>query len=136
VLTLKSNELSRVIGFVTSITFSAAVIFSCSFGIVGLFKTLSTYDLDDLSALSNQDADSIVASITGFSVDEDSLEGQLTEHVKNVVYSFEDKDEYSFQDATDDAKNMLTDTFGDFDAESTTGIFDNIITSVSSFINE
>jgi hypothetical protein len=132
---LKSSEVSRVMGFVTSIVFSAAVIFGCSFGIVGIFKTLSTYDLDDLMAMSNQDADSIVASIAGISIDEESLEGQLAGQVKDVIYGFEDKDEYSFREATDDAKNMLTNVFGNFDSDSTADVFSGIVSSVDDFVN-
>jgi hypothetical protein len=132
---LESSEVSKIMGFVTSIVFSAAVIFGCSFGIVGIFKTLSTYDLDDLMDMSNQDADSIVASITGISIDEESLEGQLVGQVKDVVYGFEDKEEYSFQDATNDAKNMLTNVFDDFDADSTTDVFNDVVASVSDFVD-
>ena len=131
---LKSSEISRLIGFVTSIIFSAAVIFSCSFGIVGIFQALSTYDLDDMSAMANQDADSIVATITGISIDEESFEGQLMNEMEGIINGFEDKEEYSFQEATNDAKNVLDNFFGDFSVESITDGFGDIITSVTDMI--
>lgn len=131
---LKSSEFSRLAGFVTSIIFSAAVIFSCSFGIVGIFQALSTYDLDDMSAMANQDADSIVATITGISIDEESFEGQLMSEMEGIINEFEDKDEYSFQDATNDAKGLLDNFFNGFSVESVVDSFGDIITSVTDLI--
>lgn len=113
----KSYEISRLIGFITSMIFSTIVIFSCSFGIVGIFQALSTYDLNDMSAMSNQNADAIIATITGISIDDKSFEGKLINEFEEIINTFENEEEYSFQYVVNNAKNALNDFFDDFDTE-------------------
>lgn len=129
-----SGEISRLVGFVTSMVFSAAVIFACSFGMVGIFQALSTYDLDDMSAMADKDADAIVAMITGISFDEESFEGELINEMENIIYGFESREEYSFEDATKDAKNVLDNFFGDFSTDSITGGTEDIINSITDLL--
>lgn len=129
-----SGEISRLVGFVTSMVFSAAVIFACSFGMVGIFQALSTYDLDDMSAMADKDADAIVAMITGISFDEESFEGELINEMENIIYGVESREEYSFEDATKDAKNILDNFFGDFSTDSITGGAEDIINSITDLL--
>lgn len=133
---LKSGEFSRLISFITSMMFSAAVIFMCSFGIVGVFQALSTYNLDDMSAMANQDADSIVATIIGISIDEQSMEGKIVDEVSGIINGFENKEDYSFADATNDAKKVFSHVFDDFSTESITTGFENIMHSVENLITK
>lgn len=108
----KCGQVSRLVGFISSMVFSASIIFLCSFGMVGIFNALSEYGLDDFDKLAMQDADSIVATITGISIDEAAVENELVNDMKNIIYGFENKSDYTFDEATKDAETVLSHVFG------------------------
>lgn len=131
-------ELSRLTGFFVSMMFSISVIFFCSFGIISIFRVLSKYDLNDLSNMANNNvgADEIVASLTGISIDEDSIESKLYNSVNDIIYGFEDKDSYTFKDSNDDANKVLSDIFGsDYDSNTVTGFFDDVVSTLGDFMS-
>lgn len=107
----KYSQFSRLVGFISSMVFSASIIFLCSFGIVGIFDSLSEFGLDDMETLSMHDADSIVATITGIAIDEMAVENALVNDIKDIIYGFESKSEYTFEDAGDDAIRVLSNFF-------------------------
>lgn len=130
----KSSKIYRLAGFLSSIVFSAAVIFACSFGIVGVFKALSTYNLDDMSSMANQDADTIVATITGTAADKDSFQGQLMSQMSNIIYGFEDKESYTFQEATNDAKSVLEKFFSGFGLDNINDSCKDVVSSITDMV--
>lgn len=109
------SRISGAVDFLGCIVFSTAVIFLCSFGIIGVFKTLSKQDVTDLSNMANMDSSAVVSTITGISIDENSIGGKLSDGIQDIVYGFENKEDYSFSEAASDAKNLIGNTFGDFD---------------------
>jgi len=111
--------------------FAVSVILFCSFGIISVFQVLSAYGLDDMSQLSSKDADGIVATITGISINEDSIEADIVSDLKNIIYSMDNKYNYTFDDATVDAKNVLSNVFDDFDSESIESGFIAVSNSIS-----
>jgi len=128
---IRSSWFTRLASSIASMVFAVSVILFCSFGIISVFQVLSAYGLDDMSQLSSKDADGIVATITGISINEDSIEADIVSDLKNIIYSMDNKYNYTFDDATVDAKNVLSNVFDDFDSESIESGFIAVSNSIS-----
>lgn len=129
------NEFSRIVGILFCVVFSVAIIFGCSFGIVGVFQTLASYDVNDIDSVSNKDADAIVASITGISIDEDSVDKKLVTKIDGIINGYDTKNDYSFKDAVDDANSALGD-YLNIDIGAVSNEFANAFTSFSNFATD
>lgn len=112
------HKISGTVDFVGSIIFSIAVIFFCCFSMFSIMNYLSKNDISDLA---NADADTIVSTITGISIDEDAISGKLSNGVHNIIYSIGSKDKYAFSDAISDAKDLISDTLGDVNMTAAVG---------------
>ena len=103
---LISNELYKMTSFIMSILFSASVIFLCSFGLVYLFDGISKYDLTTVSSM--DDVDSIAATITGISINEDAMLDSLYTSVEHTINGVMRNDSYSLAQAKSDASGLLS----------------------------
>lgn len=106
------KKISGTASFIMSLLFSVTVIFSGSYAMVSLFDNISSSGLDKYSTLSYDDINAMFTNMSGISLEDDVLGSELLVGVKDVIYSFENQENYTLDDARKDAEQLINETIG------------------------